>query len=147
VSDEIPVLRLAKIRVLIDTAFEPEDTRRVDTITLVKRLLAERSELLAHVAASKRTLMPLPDRDRHFANPPGTGLHLDSDQLASLKALLDFAIPREPGSPTDWEGVGRRYHESIIGFRNPCTCAEPRLEGDEPAQGCPVHDPEGIRNG
>ncbi len=86
--------------------------------------------------------MSLPSRDRHFANPPREGLHLDTDQLASLKVLLDFAVPREPGSPTDWEGTGRRYHESIIGYRAPCTCLV-RMVDVPPAQGCPVHDPEG----
>jgi hypothetical protein len=87
--------------------------------------------------------LPLPARDQHFTNPPNEGLHLDVDQLASLKVLLDFAVPREPGSPTDWEGAGRRYHESIIGYRKPCNCPPPRLAGSPPASGCPVHDPTG----
>ncbi len=87
---------------------------------------------------------PVPDRDRHFANPPTGGLHLDCDQLASLKVLLDHAVPRETGGPMDWEGAGRRYHESILGYRNPCTCPQPRLEGQPSAPGCPVHDPSGA---
>lgn len=88
--------------------------------------------------------VPIPDRDQHFTNPPGEGLHLDADQLASLKVLLDHAVPREATGPMAWEGTGRRYHESILGCRAPCTCPEPRLDTNPPAAGCPVHDPSGT---
>lgn len=81
---------------------------------------------------------PAPERDRHFTNPPRGGLHLSTDQLAHLKVLLDEAVPRQPGGPTDWEGAGRRYTETIIGYRAPCTCRDTAA-----APGCPVHDPDG----
>lgn len=60
-----------------------------------------------------------------------------------LKVLLDAAVPREPVGPMGWEGVGRRYAESLLGFRERCRCTDEQLIQDsgvphEP--GCAVHD-------
>jgi hypothetical protein len=82
----------------------------------------------------------MPDLDR--IDGPIT---LDDHDRMSLKVLLDAAIPREPGGPMDWEGAGRRYAESLLGFRAPCTCNPPR-EDLPPAPGCPVHDPVDEHN-
>lgn len=71
------------------------------------------------------------------------GILLHPEEASHLKVLLDSAVPREQGGPMDWEGAGRRYAESLLGYHPPCTCVGlQRIEGAKPASGCPIHDPD-----
>lgn len=73
----------------------------------------------------------------------GVLLHLE--EASHLKVLLDHAVPQEQGGPMDWEGTGRRYAESLLGFRSRCTCTGLQLiAGAVPARGCPVHRPSEL---